>query len=198
MIDFTGNSVYDAFGNAETLASVDPTITLDFTDASFSQSRPGSLNFYLSDSNVALSALKYQTSDTGATAGVGTQLGNLYFLGTGQYASTSKTPPGSDLPYTLTLPTAAQNYFVQQLNADVNPLDPTQPSNLTNLRFVVTAADGNNPNEVASFSGATGPGAPKLTFNANPVPEASTTVSFGVLLALGVGGLAVARRRRRA
>ena len=30
----------------------------------------------------------------------------------------------------------------------------------------------------------------------NPVPEASTTVSLGVLLALGVGGLAVARRKR--
>ena len=32
----------------------------------------------------------------------------------------------------------------------------------------------------------------------NPVPEASTTVSLGVLLALGVGGLAVARRKRAA
>ena len=30
----------------------------------------------------------------------------------------------------------------------------------------------------------------------NPVPEASTTVSLGLLLALGVGGLAVARRKR--
>ena len=30
------------------------------------------------------------------------------------------------------------------------------------------------------------------------VPEASTTVSLGLLLALGVGGLAVARKRRKA
>ena len=29
-----------------------------------------------------------------------------------------------------------------------------------------------------------------------PVPEASTTVSLGLLLALGAGGLAVARRKR--
>ncbi len=33
---------------------------------------------------------------------------------------------------------------------------------------------------------------------AAPVPESSTTVSFGLLLALGLGGLAVAAKRRRA
>ena len=32
--------------------------------------------------------------------------------------------------------------------------------------------------------------------NAAPVPEASTTVSFSLLLALGIGGFAVARRRK--
>ena len=32
----------------------------------------------------------------------------------------------------------------------------------------------------------------------NPVPEASTTVSFGLLLALGLGGVMVAARRRKA
>ncbi len=40
------------------------------------------------------------------------------------------------------------------------------------------------------------PGANGLTVTAAPVPEASTTVSLGLLLALGVGGLAVARRKR--
>ena len=34
--------------------------------------------------------------------------------------------------------------------------------------------------------------------NSAPVPEASTTISFGLLLALGLGGLVVAGRRRRA
>ena len=37
---------------------------------------------------------------------------------------------------------------------------------------------------------------PTLTLVTAPVPEASTTVSLGLLLVLGVGGLAVARRRR--
>ena len=37
---------------------------------------------------------------------------------------------------------------------------------------------------------------PTLTLVTAPVPEASTTISLGLLLALGVGGLAVTRRRR--
>ena len=39
-----------------------------------------------------------------------------------------------------------------------------------------------------------------VTTNSGPaaVPEASTTISFGLLLALGLGGLAVARKRREA
>ena len=31
-----------------------------------------------------------------------------------------------------------------------------------------------------------------------PVPEASTTVSFGLLLALGLGGLVIAAKRKKA
>ncbi len=31
----------------------------------------------------------------------------------------------------------------------------------------------------------------------SPVPEASTTVSLGLLLVLGLGGLAVSKRRRK-
>ncbi len=41
------------------------------------------------------------------------------------------------------------------------------------------------------------PGANGLTVTAAPVPEASSTVSLGLLLALGAGGLAVAARRKR-
>lgn len=40
------------------------------------------------------------------------------------------------------------------------------------------------------------PGANGLTVTAAPVPEASTTVSLGLLLALGVGGQVLARRGR--
>jgi hypothetical protein len=36
-----------------------------------------------------------------------------------------------------------------------------------------------------------------LTVSANPVPEASTTVSLGLLLMLGLGGMAVAAKRKK-
>lgn len=50
----------------------------------------------------------------------------------------------------------------------------------------------------ANWPGHAEVGIDDLTFSpANPVPEASTTVSFGLLLTLGLGGLVVATRRRK-
>ena len=46
--------------------------------------------------------------------------------------------------------------------------------------------------------GATGLRVDGLSGNINPVPEASTTVSLGLLLALGLGSLTIARRKRAA
>ncbi len=191
VVDFFGNTIADANGNTEVVTSVVPSITLDFTDQSFSQTRPGNLNFYLADGTAALSSLKYDPTDTSATAGVGSQLGNLYSLGRGTYLSTSRTPAGGDLPYTLNLNSAAQSVFLQRINA-----------NGGDLRFVITA-DPSTPNEVGSFDGTADGGKdggyPSVSFtvtSAAAVPEASTTVSLGFLLALGLGGLAVARRRK--
>ena len=65
----------------------------------------------------------------------------------------------------------------------------------------------NQPNNVVHFfedDAATGgneaaPGTvTRIVLNGAPVPEASTTVSLGLLLALGMGGLIVAGRRRKA
>ncbi len=42
------------------------------------------------------------------------------------------------------------------------------------------------------------PAFPTVQINANPVPEASTTVSLGLMLLLAVGGLVIVRRRRSA
>ncbi len=44
--------------------------------------------------------------------------------------------------------------------------------------------------------GATGLRVDSFSGNANPVPEASSTVSLGLLLALGLGGVFAARRKR--
>lgn len=188
VIDFTGNYVYGANGHADTVTGVAPTLTLDLTDEAYQYTVPGNLNFYLADGNAPLSSLKYDPTDTSATAGMSSQLGDLFSLGRGVYTSTSKTVPGGTDQFSLILSPLAQSYFVKELNSGGN------------LRLAI-AADPSTPFGVASFAGATnGDGAPSLTFTANaaPVPEASTTVGFGLMLALGLGGLAAARRRRAA
>ena len=201
VIDFTGNSVYNQNTKAaETIASMSQNITLTLSDTAYTYTSPTTVNFFLSDSSTPLSGLTYQTSDTSQTAGVGNQLGNLFYLGTVTDTDTGGANSGSTFTYHLSLPSAAETYFMQQLNSNVNPAhgDTTTTPNYTNLRLVMTAADPNNPDGVASFGGSTN-GSPELTFTTvAAVPEASTTVSLGVLLALGLGGLAIARRRRTA
>ena len=186
VIDFNGDGipeVSDANFNPEIVNLLDPNIVLGLTDASFPQTRAGTLDFFLSDSNAPLSGLKYQTSDTSQTAGVGSQLGDLYFLGSSPYTSTAATIPGALDNYSLTLPSgAAQNYFLQQLN------------NGGNIRFVVT--DPNADREVGSFQGATKDSPPALTFTA-AVPEANTPALLLVGL-LGLAAVGVARRRKSA
>ena len=59
------------------------------------------------------------------------------------------------------------------------------------LDFVVGYGNGNY------FYDSTGLSAKVTDMNA-PVPEASTTVSLGLLLYLGIGGLVVSARRRKA
>ena len=186
VIDFNGDGipeVSDANFNPEIVNLLDPNIVLGLTDASFSQTRPGTLDFFLSDSNAPLSGLKYQATDTTQTAGVGSQLGNLYLLGSSPYTSTAATIPGALDAYNLTLPTgAAQAYFLQQLN------------NGGNIRFVVT--DPHADREVGSFQGATNGAPPTLTFTA-AVPEANTPALLLVGL-LGLAAVGVARRRKSA
>jgi len=193
VVDIFSNTIADPNGNTGTVTSVAPSITFDLTDQPFSHTTPGSLNFYLADGTAALSSLQYDPTDTSATAGVGSQLGNLYSLGQGVYSSTSRTPNGGDLPFTLNLNSAAQSVFLQRIN-----------TNGGDLRFVITA-DPTTPNEVGSFDGIADGGKdggyPSVSFTVTgaapaAVPEASTTVSMGLLLALGLGGLAVARRRK--
>ena len=60
------------------------------------------------------------------------------------------------------------------------------------MDFVVGFGNGNY------FADATGLFAHVTDLNANPVPEASTTVSFGLLLCLGLGGLVWSARRKKA
>ena len=153
------------------------------TDAAFSQTRPGTLDFFLADNNTPLYNLAYDPTDTSRTAGVGSQLGDLYFLGSFAYTSLSPAAAGTLDTYNLTLPGgAALDYFRQQLNAGGN------------IRFVVT--DPNADREVGSFQGAAKDSPPALTFTA-AVPEANTPALLLVGL-LGLAAVGATRRRKSA
>ena len=194
VIDFTGNIVPDADGNPTTIAGVGPTLTLGLGDQPFSFTAPGALDFYLSDSTAPLSSLKYDTTAAGAlNGGIGNQLNNLYFLGAANYLSTPASLPS--------LPNLPLTYSFNLLSSE-QALLANQLSDGGNIRVLV-AADTRTPGVVGSFAGAGGGSAgnyPALTLSVIPaaVPEASTTISFGLLLALGLGGFAVSRRRRTA
>jgi hypothetical protein len=99
----------------------------------------------------------------------------------GAYASLSfnyTDPPGTDpTDFTLTL---QQDGLPDASLFDVR-FDPSGTATLMSSASGVT---------ITSQAGT-----PALD---NPVPEASTTVSFGLLLALGLGGLVVASKRRKA
>ncbi len=188
VIDFTGNYIYDANNHPLTVTGVAPTLTLDLTDEAYKYTVPGNLNFYLADGSAPLSSLKYDYTDTSATAGISSQLGNLYSLGRGNYTSTSKTVPGGDDAFTLTLSPLAQSDFVQQLNDGGN------------LRLAI-AADPSTPNGVASFAGATngdGPPSPGLhgDYQAGSRPGSLHDHLFRPVACPGRGRLCRCRRRR--
>ena len=164
-------------------------VVLSLTDSPFSATAPGTVDVYLVSNTTANTGLKY---DTTTTNGIGTQLGTVYSLGAFQYTGQStKTTPAPNPPtvynYNLTLSSAAQGLFLNELNAGT-------------VRLAL-GADPSTSTVVASYAGAAGGGSgtafPTLKFTTAPaaVPEASTTVSLGLLLVLGLGGVAVARRR---
>ncbi|MGI4792219.1 MAG: NHL repeat-containing protein [Janthinobacterium lividum] len=73
----------------------------------------------------------------------------------------------------------------------------TNANNTGTVTEITFTASGDLATNQIIESGLAGPAF--LAFGpsaSNPVPEASTTVSFGLLLALGLGGLAVAKRRQ--
>ena len=73
-------------------------------------------------------------------------------------------------------------------------VDPATPAGTYFGTFAVTGgADGSAQDTVASQDFSV-----QVTSGSAPVPEASSVASLGLLLALGLGGVAVARRRKAA
>ena len=82
-------------------------------------------------------------------------------------------------------------------------LDPASQYQQLVSRTFSTSLLGLQPNGgigvgVFSLLGRTGDAEFSTRINATPVPEAATTVSLGLMLLLGLGGMVIARRRRAA
>ena len=189
---------YETFGvldfanlTAPKAGSVFSSVTLSITDSPFSATAPGLVDVYLVSNTAANTGLKY---DTTTSNGIGsTQLGNVISLGsfayTGQSTKITSAPnPATVYTNSFALNTSAQSLLASELNAGT-------------VRFAF-GADSSTPTVVGSFAGAGGGGTGTAfpTFSLTPaapaVPEASTTVSFSLLLAFGFGGMVISRRRK--
>ena len=84
--------------------------------------------------------------------------------------------------------------FGASLGLTVNDINGNASHNIFTATGGMTVVDRDSSGAILSlgFFGNVAPG------GVTPVPEASTTVSFGLLLCLGLGGLVVSARRRKA
>ena len=184
-----GDPGFESFGVVDFSGIKAPTNTSNITSISLTLLNypaaydiSGPLDFFLTGSTAPLTATEGYTFQSGSTAsdGIGTQLGTLSNLGPAQY---SAAEPQSTLDtFNFTLNAAQKSLLLQDLAAG-------------DVKFAI----GTNTAATAQFDGLGFQATPTLTLNAGaPVPEASTTASFGLLLVLGLGGVLVARRRKRA
>ena len=193
-LEGSSNGKFASFGVADFIPTVAPTATgisnvsLNLTESDAAFTAPGSFNIYLAtDNTTAFSALKFDTTNL-ATGGIGTQLGTLYTLGTATFSTTGNTATGQLDTYGLTFADAtAKSLFLSDINSG------------STIRLALGTSSATT---AATFAGSTNNtlAGPTLTYTAGnaPVPEASTTASFGLLLVLGLGGVAIARRRKSA
>ena len=164
VLDFTASS----FALTAPVTNVS-NLTLSVTEANYTGSKAGTFAIYLSEDTNSIatanngSPLKYDT--TQAPGGLGTQLGDpnaasptLFQIGTFTSSATTvtNTPPTADT-FTLTLTSAAQAYFDQQLNAGASG----------DIRLVLAST---NASGYATFNGNTSAVAtayqPTLAFSA--------------------------------
>ena len=173
-------------------------ITLDTSTLS---GTPGSLDFQFNPGGASAAAATLQISGfttTGALAGTatdtgggtGTLPGTLLIANTGNFNDVFQGITfGSTLRFFATLTSPLSNSPVGS-TFSFSVLDPTGTTTLL----------GNNPDgsvlDISPNSTTTGIQSGSSALTVQPIPEASTPLSLGLLLALGAGGLAAARRRR--
>ena len=184
VLDFSTAS----FGGPKNVAVSAASITLTEETAAFTA--PATLQFYAASNTTAstvndgTSTLIYQTpGDATNNYGVGTQLGTLISLGTGNFTTTGNTTTGTVDTYALALSTAAKSYLASALASGTGA-----------IRIVIASQTSTG---AATFGGigytsATQPNyvGPSLTLTTQAAPEPSA------LAALGLGAVALLRRRR--
>ena len=192
--------IYDFSGVTSTLTASTLTFSVDAFSGKYGVSGP--LDFYLTSNTTALTyAEGFESTDTGtgtASAdgpndGISPKLGTLTSLGQAMYVAPTYTAGAPSITqtetYSFALSTAAQSVLATDLAAGDVKLIIGAPTGST------TATEFDGTGYVPAAPGI--PFTPTLTLTpaavTNPVPEASTTVSFGLLLGLG----AVAVRRRK-
>ena len=180
-LDFGTSSLSPTLGS-QTVTGVNNaangmTVTLYYDQYSFDSTAPVTLNFYLAtDTTTSIntgSTLQYETSSSNpgglnnpGSAGSFAAGSQLYSLGTGTYPGSTGEANNQALPFTLTLPSAADSYVESQLNEGGN------------IRIVMTTDE--TDTDEASFYGvnaATYPGGPGT-------PPA---ISFGLITSGGGG-----------
>ncbi len=187
VLDFAG---YAAPTNAASINSL--TVTLSQYTNSYATA--GSLDFFIAGSPTPVTgnddpAVFNSSYTAGATDGINAALTPV-LLGSSSYVVGGKGTPSS---YTFSLSSAAEMALQKDFtNKDVQIYVGTASGGTTQAEFdgvYYTNGGGSSNGDLAN-----------VTFAATPaaVPEASTTVSFGLLLAFGLSGLVVSRRRKAA
>ena len=174
VLDFTGGT--SAANSSITGLSLS---ILNYPSSTFGISGP--MDVFLTSAR-SLTGTEGYTYQAAGTDGIGTQLGTLVNLGSVQYNALEAQ--GTPDTFDFTLSTAAKTLLAQDLSRGN-----------TEIAFGVPVTS----TTTARFDGIYyAPVTLSLTTATAAVPEASTTVSFGLLLAFGLGGLIVSRRRRAA
>ena len=194
--------IFDFSGTSSTMTPSTLSFSVDAFSGKYGVSGP--LDFFLTSNTAPLTyAEGFESTDTGtgtASAdgpndGIDPKVGTLTSLGSAMYVAPTYTAGAASITqtetYTFALSSAAQSLLAADLKAG-------------DVKLIIGAPTGSTTSTEFDGTGYV-PAAPAVAFTptmtltpaATPpaVPEASTTISFGLLLALGLGAVAVRRRK---